>query len=287
MSESIRTFDKLFGSVDDNTYVALEFLDGSSLGVVETFLDPNGMRGSRQHDAERVRRSQRFVQGTLRFAPVPTELDFLLPAILGADESADSFALAETIPYRYFTTSRDGTLHKYQVKVNRAVFEFAEGAPLTLSLDVIGVDESAGSSRSEALGDDGGPYVMSDAGLTIGGTTYQFRSGQLEINNFLEVKYNNSVTPSAIHSTDLQIQIAYALPYGDASAAYGTAVTGVASVLTFTNGNRSTVFTLAGVAAPKQSLPLGGRGARDLPWTGIARRTGSTAPLVVTNDSTG
>lgn len=287
MSESIRTFDKLFISADDVTYNALEFLDGSALGVVETFLDPAGIRGTRQHSAERVRRTQRFVQGTLRFAPVATELDLLLPPILGAAEAADVFALAETIPYRYFTTSRDGTLHKYQVKVNRAVFEFSENAPLTLAIDVIGIDESAGSARSEAIADDAGPYVLSDAALTVGGTSYNFRSGSIEINNFLEVKYNNSVTPSSIHATDLQVQVSYLFPYGDASALYGSSLSGVASNLTFTNGNRSCLFALAGIAAPKQSLPLGGRGARDLPWTGMARRTGSTDPITVTNDSSG
>lgn len=287
MAESIRTFDKLFMSADDSTYYALEFLDGSSLGVVETFLDPAGLRGSRQHDAERVRRIQRFVQGTLVFAPCASELDLLLPPILGAAESNDAFALAETIPYRYFTTSRDGTLHKYQVKVNRAVFSFSENSPLTLSMDVIGIDESAGSSRSETITDDAGPYVMSDCALAVGGSSYAFRSGQIEINNFLEVKYNNSLTPSAIHATDLEVRVSLALPYGDASALYGSSIAGVTVVPTFTNGNRSIAFNLAGVATPKQSLPLGGRGARDLPWIGVARRTGSTDCISVTNDASG
>lgn len=288
MAEQVGTFDKLWISADDSTYTALEFLEGSTLGAQETFTDTNGIRGTRQHASLRVRRTRRDVGGSLQFAPSASELDVLLPWVLGAAEDADSFLLAETVPARYIKTYRDGTKHLYNgLKVNRAVFSCTEGGPLNLSVDVIGVDEAtdADTTETDTIDDDAGPYVLSDCALTVGGTTYAFRSIAIEVNNALEVKFNNSVTASVIHATDLMVQVSLSLPYGDASALYGSALTGVAVVATFTNGNRSIAFTVSGVAAPKQPLPIGNRGARDLTWVGVARRTGSTAPISVTNDS--
>lgn len=290
MAEQVGTFDKIWISADDTTYTALEFLDGTTLGAVETFTDSNGIRGTRQHGVLRVRRTQRMTQGSLQFAPSATELDTLLPWILGTAENADVFALAETVPARYIKTYRDGTKHLYDgLKVNRATFAFSEGAPLTLTCEVVGVDEATDGDATEAdtIDDDAGPYVLSDCALTVGGTTYAFRSGQITIDNMLEVKFNNSVTPSAIHATDLEVGVALTLPYGDATALYGSAIGGVAVVATFTNGNRSLAITCSGVSTPKSPIPIGGRRARDLTWQGVARRTGSTAPISVTNDSSG
>lgn len=289
MAESLQVFDKLWISTNGTDYSALEFLEGSQLGVNEAFLDTNGIRGTRQHSADRLRRSRRDCGGTLLFAPTASELDLLLPWILGADEATDVFALAEAVPARYLKTSRDGTRHVYDgCKVNEATFSAAEGGPLTVSVSVIGVDEgSGGSAPAAAIADDAGPYVLSDAALTLASTSYAFRQMQVTIRNFLEAKFNNSVTASAIHATDLEVGVQFGLPYGDASALYGSAVTGISGSVAFTVGSRSVTFNLAGIAAPKQPLGFGGRGARDLNWAGVARRTGSTAPISVTNDPAG
>jgi hypothetical protein len=290
MAESVQVFDRLWISADNSTYTALEFLEGSALGASEVFTDTNGIRGTRQHSAGRVRRTQRSTSGTLQLAPAATELDALLPWVLGAAENNDAFALAETVPARYLKAFRDGTKHLYDgLKVNRATFAAAENAPLTLSLEVLGVDEvtDAAATETGAVADDGGPYVMSDCALTVGGSSYAFRQMQITVNNSLEVKYNNSLTPSSIHATDLEVGVQLALPYGDASALYGSALAGVVVVATFTNGNRSLAITCNGVAAPKAPLPIGARGARDLTWVGVARRTAAPLPPIsVTNDST-
>jgi len=79
------------------------------------------------------------------------------------------------------------------------------------------------------------------------------------------------------------------LPYGDASALYGSAVGGVAVVATFTNGARSLVLSTPKVQVPRTPLPFGARGALNLDWTGTAGGNGTTAgsELAVANDSTG
>lgn len=289
MSEQVGTFDKMWLSADDATYTAFEFLQGTTLGLQQVFTDPNGIRGTRQHAAARVRETQRMTQGTLQLAPVASELDLFLPMILGAPEATDVFALAENLPARYIKTSRDGAKHLYDgLKCNRAVFAAGEGGPLTLSLDLMGVDEAADGDAAEAdaIDDDAGPYVLSDCVLSVGGSEYPFRQISIEVNNALETKFNNSLTPTSIRATDLVVQVSLSLPYGDATALYGTAVGGVAVVATFTNGARSIAFNLAGVSAPKQPLPIGQRAARDLAWVGTARRTAAgVAPISVTNDA--
>ena len=289
MAESVQAFDKLWISTNGTDYTALEFLEGSGLGLNETFVNPEGVRGTRQETAERTRRGPRQALGTLLFAPTASELDLLLPWILGADEATDVFALAETVPARYLKTSRDGTRHVYDgCKVNRATFQFAEGAPMTLAVETLGVDEGAGGTEpADAISDDAGPYVLSDAVLTLAATAYAFRGGSVEVNNYLETKWNNSLTPTAVHATRLAVGVNLVLPYGDASALYGSSIAGIAGTIAFTNGARSCTFTLAGLQTPKQPLGFGGKGARDLVWQGFARRTGSTAPISVTNDSTG
>lgn len=296
MAEKVGVFNRLFLSTadTDDVYAEVEFLEGSAVGVQEVFTDPNGLRGSRQHRAERVRRTQRQVTGRLQFAPSPTELDLLLPWLAGGDKSTNTIPFAETLKKKYLIATRDGTHDKYtDVKVNQATFSCAEGSPLQVALDVIGVDETLGVSlpadgdlTTLAESTELPCYVMSDCALTVGGTTYQFRQLQVTVANQLETRFNNSLTPTSIHATDLQVQVQLSLPLGDASALYGSAVTGVQVVATFTNGGTSFAITMNGVSAPKQTKDYGTRQALNLPWVGTARKNGTGDAIAFTNDST-
>lgn len=289
MAEQVGTFDRIWLSADDVTYVALEVLEGSTLGAQETFTNTKGIRGTRQAAAARTRRTRRMTQGTLQTSPTALELDALLPWILGTNEAANLFALAETVPARYAKVYRDGTKHLYDgLKVNRATFSCAENQPLSLAIEVMGVDEVADGDATETADfqDGSGPFVMSDCVLSVGGTGYQFRQISVDVNNALEMKFNNSVTPTSIRSTDLMVNVQLGLPYGDASALYGSAVGGVTVVATFTNGATSIALTCAGVAAPKNPLPFAMRRHRDLSWGGEARRTSAPLPPIsITNVS--
>jgi hypothetical protein len=84
---------------------------------------------------------------------------------------------------RLAARSRDGTKYLYDgLKVNSATFSCAEGQPLALQIEVMGVDEAPDGDATETADfqDGSGPYVMSDCVLTVGGTEYQFR--QMSIN---------------------------------------------------------------------------------------------------------
>lgn len=285
MAESIGTFDKLWLSSDNISYTQFEFLEGSSLGLSEQFLDTNGIRGTRSHASERVRRGLRQTGGSLLFNPTPAELDILLPWILGGTKSGNTIPLAESLTALYARTGRDGTFHLYDgLKVSSASFSASEGGLLQVAVQVVGIDEASSSAPAGSI-TDAAPYIFYDAAATVGGSSYSFRSCGVSIDNGLETRYNNSVTPSSIHAADRQVTTQLGMPYGDASALYGSALAGVAVVLTFTNGGVSLSFSMAAVQSPRQPLELGGRRARTLNWSGVARKSGSTAELVVTNDS--
>lgn len=294
MAEKVGVFNKLYLSAgaSDASYTELEFLDGSSIGLQEQFADSNGMTGSRTRTAARTRQGIRQVGGTLNFQPTPLELDLLLPWALGGTKSTNSIPLAETVPARWLKTYRDGVYHIYDgVKVESITFQCSEGSLLSVSLSVVGIDEaeSVAPTTPTAFDVATSPYIMHDAVATVSATAYPFRSYQLSLSNGLEVRHNNSQTPTSIHATGRQVSVGFGLPYGDASALYGSAVGGVAVVATFTNGNRSLVLSTPKVQVPRTPLPFGSRGALNLDWTGTARGDGTTAgsELAVSNDSTG
>lgn len=293
MAEKIGTFSRLYlspGEADSGTYVQLEFLEGSSLGLTEQFLDSDGMTGSRFRLAERTRRGTRQAQGQLTLAPTPAELDLLLPWCTGGTKSGDVIDPAETVPARCLRADRDGVVELYDgLKVASFGFSASEGSILQMTLQLAGRDEVSSTTPSSptAIDTAAGPYVMHDCVLTVGGTAYPFRQFSFQADNGLETRFNNSVLPTSIHSNAFRPQIQLGLPLGDASALYGSALAGVNVVATFTNGNRSLTITCAGAQAPRQPKEFGTRRALTLNWGATVRRSGSNPIVRFTNDSTG
>lgn len=294
MAERVGVFNKLFLSAgaSDASYTELEFLDGSTLGLQEQFADSNGMTGSRTRTADRTRRGIRQVVGTLNLQPTPLELDRLLPwALGGTKQGNNTIPLAETLPARWLIAYRDGAYHVYdEVKVGAVTFQCSEGSLLSVTLSLVGRDEAATTAPTSPGAFDvaSSPYVMHECALTVGGTAYPFRSYQLTVDNQLEVRHNNSQTPTSIHPTGRQVTVGLGLPYGDASAVYGASEAGVAVLAAFTNGGRSLSLSTPRVQVPRTPLPFGARNALNLDWMGTARGNGATpnSELLVTNDST-
>jgi hypothetical protein len=290
VAEKVGVFDRLQYDDDASTgTVEFEFLEGSTIGLVESFVSTNGLRGTRSHYADRVRQGTRRVEGNLLFAPTPAELDTLLHLALGGTKSANTIPLAEALPSAEWIVGRDGTVRHYSAcYVDSMTVTAQEGGPLQVALAVIGADEAQEGTLADLTIDasTGGPYTLMDGAVTVGGTSYQFSSFELRVENRLEVKYRNSLTPTSIKATDRVVTVSLPFSLADAAALYGSAVGGVTVVATFTNGNCSTSFSMTKVQAPRQPLPFGQRGILDLPWQGVARASGATAELVVANDST-
>jgi hypothetical protein len=289
MADKVGVFNRLGWATSGTTASAeFEFLEGSSLGLAENFIDTNALRGTRSHGSERVRRGLRQVNGTLLFAPNPLELVTLLPLILGGSPSGTSYPLAETLPTSEWFASRDGTIyHVNGAVVESATFSAQEGGPMTVSMTVVGKDEVAeGSMGSAAIDVTTQPFTLMDAAVSVASGAREVSGFELTIRNTLEVKYRNSLTPTQIVATDREVTLSLPISLGTDSALYGSALGGVAATVTLTNGTVSLAFSLAKVQAPREELPFGQRGILDFPWRGVARKSGSTLELVTTLDST-
>lgn len=295
MAEKVGVYNRLWlspGAADSGTYAELEFLEGSQIGLQEQFLNARGMNGTRVELAARTRRGNRQVTGQLVTAPSPAELDLLLPWATGGTKSGNNIDVSEEadVPARWLVTERDTTYELYSgVKVSQFSLQASEGSILQMSLGLQGIDEESDTAPTTPTAIDvtAGPYVMTDCVLTVGGTAYPFRDFSLQCDNRLQTTFNNSQTPSSIHSTGFGATVQLGLPLGDASALYGSALAGVAVVATFTNGDRSLTITCAAVQAPKQPKVFGTRAALDLSWAGEVRKTGSSPFIRFANDSTG
>ncbi len=285
-SESVGTFDRLWLSPDGVTWSAVEFLDGSGMSLRQQFTNPAGTRGTRVERAERTRETMRQATGTIRMAPNPAELDLVLAWAIGP-KAANTFAFTERPPARVVGVSRDGVPHAYPgCFVQAATFAASEGGMLTADLQLAGTDEIGGGTLPvAAIPDALGPYVMADCVLSVGGTAIDFRSLSVTIENMLDVKFNQSLTPSTITAAGLRVSVSLTLPYGDASALYGSGLPGVVVTATFVNVAKSFILSFPCVQAPKSGLPLGGKRARDFQFTGEARKQGTDPIFTITNIS--
>lgn len=279
-----------FATGDDSTIDEPFDFISENIALAETFIDGSGFVGSRSMPKERLAASTRSVAGQVVMNPTGADLDLWLPRILGGVESADSFPLAETLPSFYACVDRVAKVFTYSTcYVNSATFKASEGTFLEMTIDLMGTDETVGNAGTfpSLTITHSVPYIFSQLVLTIGGTEYHPKSWELTVNNALEMQFFNSLTPTRINATDREVTVTTQLPYGDATATYGVGTGGAAVVATFTSGGKSLAFSCASVAFPRNSpVVTNVRGELMIDLTGRARKSGSTAELAVTSDST-
>ncbi len=271
---------------------AYEFIR-DTLALEQSILDASGIRGTRSHPKERCRENQRVVRGQIELNPTPAEIANLLPRILGGSGTGGpppTFSPTETLPAFYVTSDRVTKVLTYNgCVVDKATFRATTGSPLSLILDLVGVDETvgaAGTFPALTLDETAAPYILPDLALVIGGNTYLTDDIEIVIDNALEVRFGNSLIATSINPTDRNITVTTRVPYGDAGTLYGSGASGLASTATFTNGTVSMLFTFAALVFGKNSPVVDSRGEIWAPINAKAYKSGSTSELVVTNDST-
>tara|TARA_Y100000310_G_scaffold344117_1_gene455219 strand:- start:1943 stop:2617 length:675 start_codon:yes stop_codon:yes gene_type:complete len=221
------------------------------------------------------------------------DLDTLLPLILGAAESTDTFALAETIPDCIIGKDLDGVLYDYaESKVNRAVFSSQAGGLLELRMDFLGVAQaSLGAWPSITLGTTlaDQPLVHSDSttALNLDGNAIAMMNWRMTIENGLDLRFTNSLTPTSICPHWRKITVEFTIPYFSANekALYTTGISAIAGDVTFTNSAVSTKFDWAALHLEARTPVIRGKKeiAQHLKYSAL--ETASAKELVVTNDS--
>lgn len=261
---------------------------------VGQILETGGIRGTRSHASERTREGPYKITGQIVCQPSPVELDYLLYKVCGtAKTGGNVFALAETIPEFYYTADRVAKVITYAgCKAVKTTFAASAGGLLTVTVDVEGKTETigaAGSFPSLTL-DTGAPYALHDTtgAVVIGGTAYEVNNLEIVIENvFNGDRFNNSISRTDIPIIDRNVTLKMTLPYTSTETGlYDAGASGAACTITFTNGNYSLLFSFAAIQYAADTPTVGGKDEIPLTLTCVARKSGSTAELIITNDST-
>lgn len=287
----------------DTMSTPIAFVRESLIATRELIEDP-GIRGTRSRSKERVTRGLIRVGGQTVHQPSPAELDAMLPWLLGADESTDTFALAETLQEVNIAILRGSALASAGMftygacKCGRWEFSGSEGSAIQLSCDWVGktVTTAAGASFPSVALDEDGVYIFQGGVLTLEGNTVQFSEFSLSCDNFAEAEFNNSQTATAIDALDRDITLNCNIPWDATEEANqwnvaegDTLAEGAAGSLVFSS-NRSgqlLTFTFGNVKpAPLVDPQVGGKQKIRWPSTWKILKSSTTNELVVTHDST-
>lgn len=278
--------------IDTANPVAQRFdFQSSSLGISETLIDTNGLRGTRSHGLERVRDGEYRVDGDLVLHPTSLELSHLLQWGLGGTPTGVgtvTYPLADAVPSRFVTVDKGVKVLTWSgCCVNRLSVRGSQGQPLEFGFNVAGLAETvANAGTFPALGLDTttAPFVFYDCAISIAGVTYFAREFALTVDNALDLeRFFNSQSRTALVAQDRHVSLDIALPAGDAWAVYGAGAgaglsAGVAVTITATNGGAVLTFSLPAMVFPKNPVPVSRPEIMLLPH-GSAFKSGSNLEL--------
>jgi hypothetical protein len=263
-----------------------------------TTISSEGIRGTRQESKEQTREGHYTVGGPIVFPTVsPLMLDNWLPRIMGAAESTDVFAFAESLPSFGVLINRVTDTFEYKdCFVNSAMFEGASGPGnglelLTLTLDIWGRSVTEGTSAPAVsiatTATSGDAYKHSEAVFTIAGTVREVKRWRLLISNHLQRRWVNSQTATAICPRAFSVVLDLVMPFettqNDITA---LSTSGVAGSIAITNSTVSTTFTFGTLEPVIVDPNVVGKSEIDITARFIARKSGSTDALSITSDST-
>lgn len=279
-----------FGTSDSGAIDERFHFDSEDIRKRGVIIERDGLRGTRSHHADDTRVGPYTVGGTVTLQPTPEDLDIWLPRILGAAESTDVFALAETLPDFNVGVDRVTKVFTYAgCKVNKATFRGSSGQTIRLILEIVGKTESvanAGTFPTLSFSNTT-PYVFTDLALTLQSSEREVTDFELVIDNQLVTdRFNNSLTVTDIPPGDRIISLRTTHPYASANAdLYAQALAGAAGTLALATGGYSTSFAFAKLQVPDESPVVQGKGEIPLTLNMTSRMTGTTKELIVTHDA--
>lgn len=267
----------------DDSSVWLEFLRESITQDIP-IINNAGIRGTRQRASERNRRGNEKVSGTIEFEASRILLDNILPGALGANESANVFNIAESLPDLYFLIDKGSDIALVsEAKIGQLRFTFEQSQIVKVSIDIEAESLTWGQSwpSPAPVPDVSKPYFFSDLGdVTIESSGREVLSGEVSIDNALSADQwaNNLTRDELILPTDLIVNNSLDLPARTSNAGLSShALAGEAVSLVFTNADEaSSVLTiLLGRCTYAAATPVvNGKGQLVMPLRGESRALG-------------
>jgi hypothetical protein len=266
-----------------------------SVKASRTLLNSNTISGTRSQRSDRTRTGPDTVAGAIDFELTPQWLDLWLPRILGAAESSDVFAVAETLPEFGLKINRGNstasTFNYLDCKVNRATIKGQSGGVCMASVEIVGKSQTTGgASPAVAIGATAAytPYVFTDAALSLNDDLIgaaAISSFELTVDNLIESKFNNSLTATCLRETDRLVTFRCNLAASDTNMTDMYSDNAGAVVFNIVNGSRSALISLAQVQFGYEDPTVSGKSEVRWDIQGIARATSSVKEIIVTNDN--
>lgn len=255
--------------------------DASSRGIeaiscsvrqIETRLHSNGIRGTRSRHHIRNRVVSQRVTGSFVCNPTATELDWLLPYILGGSTVGGVTDVANALSSFSMLVDKGSKRFVYTgCKIGRAVLSGSQGNPVSLTLDIEGVAEAAGSDTAFPAAvpfvTDESFFVLADCAFTWISVARQFSQFELTLDNMLDAdRFHNNLTRAQIVGQDRAVQLTLDVPYtSDNVDAYAVAVAGSAGTLVIADGSDTYTIAFGNLKANNEGPEVDGKTEIRLP----------------------
>lgn len=220
----------------------------ATLSKTSELIIGQGQRGTRARKKYRVKKDMERCAGNIIMEPSVTEIDKLLPWILGGTTALGVTELADTLPTRVVTIDKVTKVPTYAGCVaSKLVIEGTKGQPLRWTFDVEGTTETVGAAASfPSLSiDTENFFIYSESALTLDGTAFESESWRLTIDNIIDTeRFLNSSTRTAFPVNDRLVTLDVTVPYdADGETLRDIAEAGIAGSLVVTDG--TTTYTVA------------------------------------------
>lgn len=256
-------------------------IDGSSQGFefvscglkeTETHVRSSGIRGSRSRNQGRVRIVQKRVGGQIIMEPTASELDFLLPYMLGGATSLGVTDVADTLTALNISLDAVSKVFTWSgCKIGKWVLSGSAGQPIRLALDIEGLSETVGNAGSypAITLDETNFFVLADCSITLDSVSRKFRAFALTMDNLLDAgRYNNSLTRAQIASMDRMVQLTLDTPYtSDNTDLKDAAIAGAAGSLVIADGTDTYTFAFGNCKIPSDGPTVQGKSEIMMPIT--------------------
>jgi hypothetical protein len=253
-------------------------IDGESLTRSDQLADLSGMRGTRSHQATRVRVASQSVGGVINMTPTPVEMVPVIKYTMGGTPVGTSYPFAEALSsFAVQKVVSDNLRYDYSgLKAASLNFTSSAGQALRLTLGVFGTTRATGAASGfPALTYDNttNPFMHSDAtgAFVVAGTTIDVFDVSVSIDNAVQGRNVNSLTPTLVYSTDRIVTWSATVPFADAEGLINLSSGGVAVSMTWTNGTVSLALSSPKVAFQNQDPAVTGRDETRLVLAGQGR----------------
>jgi hypothetical protein len=185
----------------------------------------NLITGSGSHYASRMVKGSYVPKGAIGLQLGPAEYDLWLPRIFGAAESANVFALNNSLPLFDMMIYRDNGVFYYRNCVVAAALFHSRSADggdeeeiLNLQLRIIARQEDLTKSWPGTVptltdGEDYSPYVFPQGLFSINGSAHDFMEAQILVDNGIVAKNRNSYTPNCVYKTRRRVRAEVTTPF--------------------------------------------------------------------------